>query len=204
MISPDNDELTYLLAPLCLQADLARRPEQPSPPKDWRYCSWAELVLAEGRLFDACPAEATWMVPKKHRGTLGTCFESATSYSQHAGVYVEGWAIAPGDVATVMGTEHAWCSQPDSTAVLDPTWSPGMGTVYFGLPVTAQFRASIASPMMLHPHDWGLSLLQNGLPPEGRAEAGRPLDDGLIASIRAEKISKAWESASLERSGGQA
>ena len=84
---------------------------------------------------------------------------------------MEGWAAT---TRLAVGVEHAWCVSV-SGQVLDPTWLPGHGIAYVGLPVTAAYRAEVPFQTLLHHHEPGLALLRDGLPDRARVVVGDPV-----------------------------
>lgn len=97
----------------------------------WRYRSWAELILANGRMFAPPAAD---VIPRQWRGAPTTCYVSAALWSTSEGLpYVEGFGATVGFSA---GVEHAWCLAEDG-CVLDPVWAVGQGRAYIGVPFTA-------------------------------------------------------------------
>ena len=143
--------------------------QPPADSHDWRYRSFAQLLLAEGAVFGDRVA-----VPAGQHGQPGQCFANARAFSDAQDLaYVEGWAST---ARFPLGLEHAWCLTVDGL-VMDPTWPAELGLVYVGLGVSAAYRRSVAAPSLLHPHEDGLALLRHGLPDPARVEAGVPVPD---------------------------
>jgi hypothetical protein len=161
------------LGPVLELLTLAARHGQRHVPRGevWRYGSWAELVLDRGRSFE--PVGLVDVVPQAWRGAPTTCYVSAALWSIDAGVaYVEGWAAT---ALLALGTEHAWCADGTATA-LDPTWPPGRGTAYVGVPFSADYRRRVRTPSLLTAeHAGGLDLLRAGVPDGALVDVGHPL-----------------------------
>lgn len=65
----------------------------------------------------------------RRRATPKQCFMNAYKLADRKGlVYVEGLATH------IIPTEHAWCLDPASGRIIDPTWSD-TGLDYFGVPI---------------------------------------------------------------------
>ncbi|MCP2323646.1 hypothetical protein HDA40_002153 [Hamadaea flava] len=138
----------------------------------WKYRSFPELVLAEGRLFTPSPTQA---VPVEWRAAPSTCYVSATLWATQSEIaYVEGWASTD---LLYFGTEHAWCAKPGESAALDPTWDEP-GQAYLGVAFHPTWRRRYAVPSLFTvEHEVGRNLLQHGLPDEARIDVGQPLPD---------------------------
>jgi len=168
--------LEAVLLPVRVAAELAET-QAPAHAADWRYRSFAALLLAEGTVFGA-----SGHVPIAQRGPPGECMANARAWSAADGhAYAEGWAATN---RYVIGVEHAWCLSAEGR-VLDPTWAPGTGLVYVGLAVTAAYRLGVAHPILLRPHEAGLALLRHGLPDEARVTVGQPCPE----------LARSWPSA---------
>jgi hypothetical protein len=150
---------------------------QPAPP-DFRYGSNWALVLGQGRWFTPAP----WPRGLAVRGRLRACFQAAERVAARTGLtYCEGFALDDLGVVDV----HAWCARPDGTAV-DPTWPDGVGRAYLGVPLVAEFLATIRARTRTRPgtsvfdHEVQAKkddcrLLRDGVPDEAVAPIGRPL-----------------------------
>ena len=95
---------------------------------EYRFGSYYELVLKYGQHFKPQP------LPKHiRRGKMGDCYMNAFRISgppKFGGkglIYCEGYATS--GLAVI---EHAWCVDPKTGCVIDPTWTDG--TEYFGVP----------------------------------------------------------------------
>jgi hypothetical protein len=97
-----------------------------------KYCCPEELVLLHGRRYTPQP------FPKVYRrGIPQACFENAYRLALNKSVfYVEGFAARCGPIPVL----HAWCVEPESSLVLDPTWVEEPGMAYFGVPIRLEFR----------------------------------------------------------------
>jgi hypothetical protein len=171
-----TEPVTRLVAHLRLTAEFGRH-SAPKLSAGWRYRSWAALVLAHGRLFDPVPAGED-PVPSAWREEPGRCYIAAATWALGADLpYVEGWAATDSGVS-MLGTEHAWVAG-DTGEALDPTWRPGQGVAYIGVPFTPAYRQAHLRPALLHPGSdgEGLALLRDGIPADALAEAGRPIPE---------------------------
>jgi hypothetical protein len=157
-----------VLLPLRISAQLGMV-QPPANSHDWRYRSFAQLLLAEGAVFGDRVA-----VPAGQLGEPSQCFADARAWSDAQDLeYVEGW-VSTGRFP--LGLEHAWCLTVDGL-VVDSTWPAEQGLVYVCLGVSAAYRRSVAAPSLLPPHEDGLALLRHGLPDSVRVEAGMPVRD---------------------------
>ncbi|MFD4576748.1 hypothetical protein ACFWNK_30830 [Streptomyces sp. NPDC058417] len=103
---------------------------------DWHYPTFADLVLAHGRLY----APAPWPGGLQHPGR---CFAAAHALADREGwTYCEGFALVPSSADSVPhgAAEHAWCLTDDGR-VADPALPDGYATLYWGLPLAEAFRA---------------------------------------------------------------
>lgn len=105
----------------------------PGAKSEFRFGSYYELVLKYGQHFKPQP------LPKHiRRGKMGDCYMNAFRISgppKFAGqglIYCEGYATSGPFVI-----EHAWCVDPKTGCVIDPTWANG--TEYFGVPFDFTF-----------------------------------------------------------------
>lgn len=165
--------LMTLLAHLRMTAEFGQR-AAPASSAGWRFRSWAALLLECGRVFEPPPADRA-VVPAAWRQAPGRCYVAAATWAIGADLpYVEGWAATEG--LGLLGTEHAWVAGSDGAA-WDPTWWPGEGTAYVGVPFTPAYRHAHLRPALLHPggDGKGLALLRDGIPADALAEAGRPI-----------------------------
>jgi hypothetical protein len=166
------EPLARLVAYLWMTAEYGQH-AAPAVSEDWRYRSWAALLLAHGRVFDPVPAGPD-PVPAAWRGETRTCYISSATWAIGSGrPYVEGFAAT--DLLALLATEHAWVAGAAGEA-LDPTWRPGLGLAYVGIPFAPAYRQAHLRPALLHPGDGdGLALLREGLPAGALVEAGRPI-----------------------------
>jgi hypothetical protein len=142
--------------------------------RSWPYPTFADLVLAHGRLYPPAP----WGRPDPQQP--GRCFSAAHYWADRAGwTYCEGYALVPATMP-FPAVEHAWCLTPDGL-VADPALPDGYATLYWGLPLHDTYRhahrrgenhddailTSGADPF-LGPG----TALRNGLPPDALHNAG--------------------------------
>lgn len=112
------------------------RPLAPDHCRDWAYPTFADLVLAHGRLYAPGPWPGGPQRP-------GQCFAAAHALADREGwTYCEGFALVPSSDGHVPhGTaEHAWCLTADGR-VADPALPDGFADLYWGLPLSETFRA---------------------------------------------------------------
>jgi hypothetical protein len=97
-----------------------------------KYCCREQVVLIHGREY------TPRLLPKKYRrGFPGRCFQNAIELARRDDlVYVEGFAGRVGPIPLL----HAWCVEPRSNFVIDPTWVEELGTTYLGVPIRLEFR----------------------------------------------------------------
>ncbi|MFI2790593.1 hypothetical protein [Kitasatospora sp. NPDC018614] len=108
----------------------------PDPFRDWAYPTFADLVLAHGRLYAPTPWPGGPQRP-------GQCFAAAHALADREGwTYCEGFALVPSSAGPVPhgAAEHAWCLTDDGR-VADPALPDGYAALYWGLPLTEEFRA---------------------------------------------------------------
>lgn len=99
----------------------------------YAYASMADFVLTHGR-----PYEVQELPKQYRRMLLGHCYANATELARRHGlIYVEGYALA------FFPTLHAWCVEPGSDKVIDPTWEQGTGSAYFGVPFDWKYRDKV-------------------------------------------------------------
>lgn len=81
-----------------------------------------EFLLQHGRQFAPGPR-------MRRRRKAKRCFQNACHFARERGlVYVEGIA------SRYIPTEHAWCLDPATDTIIDPTWGHE-GQDYFGVPI---------------------------------------------------------------------
>ncbi|MFE9252881.1 hypothetical protein [Streptomyces sp. NPDC007088] len=112
------------------------RPLAPDSFRHWAYPTFADLILAHGRLYAPAPWPGGPQRP-------GECFAAAHALADRTGwTYCEGFALIPSSAGPVphgVG-EHAWCLTADGQ-VADPALPDGYATLYWGLPLADDFRA---------------------------------------------------------------
>ncbi|MFF2228927.1 hypothetical protein ACFVV7_37040 [Streptomyces globisporus] len=112
------------------------RPLAPDTFRHWAYPTFADLVLAHGRLYAPAPWPGGIQRP-------GECFAAAHALADRTGwTYCEGFALIPSSAGPVphgVG-EHAWCLTTDGQ-VADPALPDGYAALYWGLPLAEDFRA---------------------------------------------------------------
>ncbi|WP_240152152.1 DUF6283 family protein [Streptomyces mobaraensis] len=112
------------------------RPLVPDSYRGWRYPTFADLVLAHGRLYAPAPWPGGPQRP-------GQCFAAAHALADREGwTYCEGFALLPSSAGPVPygAVEHAWCLT-DEGRVADPALPDGYAALYWGLPLAEAFRA---------------------------------------------------------------
>lgn len=112
------------------------RPLAPDSHCDWHYPTFADLVLAHGRLY----APTSWPGGPQHPGQ---CFAAAHALADREGwTYCEGYVLVPSSAGPVPhgAAEHAWCLT-DEGQVADPALPDGHAALYWGLPLAETFRA---------------------------------------------------------------
>jgi hypothetical protein len=83
-------------------------------------------ILKWGREFPAAP-----LPEYVERGTPRECFQNCLNIADDANlIYCEGFAIRP---SLGMLIHHAWCIDPDTEEVVDPTWERPEECKYFGI-----------------------------------------------------------------------
>lgn len=83
-------------------------------------------ILEHGREFTAAPLPADI-----ERGTPRECFQNCLNIADDVNlIYCEGFAIRP---ELGMLIHHAWCIDPESEEVVDPTWDRPEECKYFGI-----------------------------------------------------------------------
>jgi hypothetical protein len=97
-----------------------------------KYPGFHAFVLFHGR--PCIPQE----LPRGYRRRqMGQCFENAYRLARRRGlVYVEGFAAR--HESAFAPIHHAWCVEPGSALVIDPTW--GYGDAYFGVSINLAYR----------------------------------------------------------------
>ncbi|MFC9233617.1 hypothetical protein ACFTZI_32460 [Streptomyces decoyicus] len=144
----------------------------------WVYATLDALLLDKGRLFRPSP----WPDGGDPPGEPGRCFVESVSWAWAAAAgdlaYVEGYALAPGDV---FAEPHAWCAAVDGAA-RDVTWRRP-GTAYLGLPVRAEVAKDLMAEQfgpLLHGAEGLISPLaerwmRTGVPEDLLVPVGRPV-----------------------------
>jgi hypothetical protein len=95
--------------------------------KGWVHASLYDLVLEEGRFYQAKPRPA-WCPQMEVKMCCSNALAAALLYDLD---YCEGYAYKEG----LIPVEHAWCVDLDGK-VVDPTWDDeGRGVAYFGIAV---------------------------------------------------------------------
>ncbi|WDN55950.1 hypothetical protein [Streptomyces clavuligerus] len=115
--------------------DLYRR-LAPASFRDWTYPTFADLVLAHGRLYAPAPWPGGPQYP-------GRCFEAAHALADREGfTYCEGYTLVPSiaGLAPHGAMEHARCLN-NNGQVADPAPPDGRAALYWGLPLDKAFRA---------------------------------------------------------------
>jgi hypothetical protein len=118
---PTDDLHQYLSAVCSFFARHAR-------PENRRFLCLEELIVKEGLAFN-------WTPLPNHieRGEPRQCFMNAALLTRERPdlVYVEGYAVG------VIPTLHAWCVDPTTMQVIDPTWDHAIS--YLGIPIRSEF-----------------------------------------------------------------
>lgn len=139
-------------------------------PPGWNFDGVEDLVLTHGRWGTPAPLPSG-----RARGPAGTCYANAQAYStRHGLTYVEGYGLSSGELVYA----HAWCVD-DTGNVHDPTWPPGTGLAYLGLPFTTRyikaFTKRLGDACLLHePHLDDHRLLRTGPPADAIVPIGEP------------------------------
>lgn len=103
-----------------------------TPPEDFKYGSYYELILREGKQY-ASPKRARPYGSGIRKRKDRECYNNSVEVSvQYDLTYVEGIAYRPG----LIPVEHAWCVDADDN-VIDPTWSKP-GSAYIGVPMDTE------------------------------------------------------------------
>lgn len=92
--------------------------------KGYAYNSMEEFVLKNGQPYENAP------LPRKYpRLVPRECYcNSVVIAAMYGLIYVEGYALG------VIPVLHAWCVEPGSNKVIDPTWTDDLRKDYFGIP----------------------------------------------------------------------
>jgi hypothetical protein len=89
------------------------------------YHCFEDFVLKEGREYRPAPLPKTY-----RRRPIGQCYANSQLLAfQRKLIYVEGYALDAR--IKMMPFMHAWCVEPGSDKVIDPTW--GLGLSYIGV-----------------------------------------------------------------------
>ncbi|MFK0154170.1 hypothetical protein ACIQVK_19115 [Streptomyces sp. NPDC090493] len=113
------------------------RPLASDRSRDWVYPTFSDVVLAHGRLYAPAPWPGGSQRP-------GQCFAAAHALADREGwTYCEGFVLVPSSAGPVPhgAAEHAWCLTDDGQ-VADPALPDGYAALYWGLPLTEEFRAA--------------------------------------------------------------
>lgn len=123
----EPDYLKTLLEMLQAKSDWRKGNRRARP--GWLFAGSEDFVLSHGRPYQWQP------LPKMYQGgQFRCCFRNAFDAAERHGlVYVEGYALSEGEHI------HAWCAEPDSDLVIDPTWE--RGEAYFGVAFDLGFVA---------------------------------------------------------------
>ncbi|TDD37787.1 hypothetical protein [Saccharopolyspora elongata] len=163
-----------LIAFLEHMADLYERQSPPSSGT-WRFRSFPELLLAEGRLWESSVPYA-----KSVRWGHRRCWQNASQLADADAdlVYAEGLALI---TVGSLGTEHAWCVRNDA-GVVDVTWPAGDGAAYVGLPMIDTWRRKAQAEsghwsLLVSHTKVGQSLLRDGPDPSTLVDIGHPVAD---------------------------
>ncbi len=109
-----------------------------SLPKGFHFRGPYDFVAKFGQPFEwqPKPANCPDMAPKE-------CWRNACLHAlNHGLIYVEGLATRPGRCIPI---HHAWCVEPNSRKVIDPTPSGREFRIFVGIPFTLDFVHQIVA-----------------------------------------------------------
>ncbi len=100
------------------------------------YTCMQDFVLKNGQGFKAVDCAAEYREDAQHRQCYRNAFHLALA---HGFIYVEGYAIS------VIPTLHAWCYDPATDRIIDPTWRYRPENEYIGVPIKTDYMFEICS-----------------------------------------------------------
>lgn len=160
---PRNESEVNMLDTVKQYANLRR----PGMTKD-EISSFDQIILDHGEFFD--PPQAGDELPKWcEQGATKECYYNATMQIVVApdGVfYTEGYAFTDGIEGFPF--QHAWLTTAEGK-VIDPTWKPGNGTVYYGVKlsqnyVIEQTMESGVAGIIVNDYMFDFDIGRNGFP----------------------------------------
>jgi hypothetical protein len=143
------------------------------PQEELAHGSMYELILENGRFFT--PPQGPGVPEDVRAGPKKECYRNTANNVSGEYAYTEGYASVEG---LPLAFEHAWLTTKDGR-VINPTWTDGRGTAYFGVPLNNRWMWRKVSDSgtwgVLHNYANAPDLLERGLPPEATygEKAGR-------------------------------